>query len=97
MNSPFSQASSTRFGFRLLVFMLLGCLSVACNSRLTGEIYLADLDEVTADDSLTNLISLHLPVSGSEQEDCVEYRNRYDSVFAESRDFKKYGVRSLLQ
>lgn len=88
MNSPQRQASVTQHCYRLFVLVVLGCVSVACNSRLTGEIYLADLDEVTTSESLTNLISLHLPVSGSEQEDCVEYRDRYDSVFAKSRDFK---------
>lgn len=88
MNSPFSQSWLTTTICRMFVLVVLGCVTVACNSRLTGEIYLGDLDEVTATESLTNLISLHLPVSGSEQEDCVEYQGRYDSVFAKSRDFK---------
>ncbi|MCY4147693.1 MAG: hypothetical protein OXE95_13920 [Chloroflexi bacterium] len=44
---------------------------------------------MTPDDDLTSLVSLHLPVSGSEAEDCDEYRNRYNSVFHQSRSFKE--------
>ena len=85
-----SQSStSIDCALRIFAFVLVTLLLVACNSRLTGEIYLADLAELTQDDDLTNLISLHLPVSGSEAEDCAEYRGRYDSVFRKSRSFKE--------
>ena len=74
--------------FRLITLFAVAILSVACNARLTGELYLGDLEELTPNESLKNNISLHLPVSGSEQEDCVEYRDRYNTVFRKSSDFK---------
>ena len=80
--------SVIRRSVRLLLLLLLLVAISACNSRLTGEIYLGDLDELTPDEDLTNLVSLHLPVSGSEAEDCTEYRGRYNSVFRQSRSYK---------
>ncbi len=80
--------SSLRTGIKLLFLLLLVFVTAACNSRLTGEVYLGDLDELTPDEELTNLVSLHLPVSGSDEEDCEEYRNRYNKVFRQSRSFK---------
>lgn len=85
---PPARKSALNASVRSVLVMLLVVLATACNSRLTGEIYLADLDELSPSESLTNLVSLHLPVSGSDEEDCVEYRNRYNSVFRQSRSFK---------
>ncbi len=71
----------------LLFLLVILVASSACSStRISGEIYLADIDELPESGELTTKILIGLPISG--EDDCVEKRQQYNSVFRKSTGFK---------
>lgn len=71
----------------LLLLLSILLLGSACSStRISGEIYLADIDELPDSGELTTRILIGLPISG--EDDCVEKRQQYNSVFRKSSGFK---------
>ena len=85
----FSVSRNGRISLRLPLLLLLSILLLgsACSStRISGEIYLADIDELSEAGELTTKILIGLPISG--EDDCVEKRQQYNSVFRKSTGFK---------
>lgn len=58
----------------------------ACNARISSEIYLADIEELSGEAAMTTEVLIGLPVSG--EDDCAEKKRRYSSVFRNSTGFK---------
>jgi len=52
---------------------------------MSTELYFRDLDDLPGGD-LSNKIVFHLPLPSADE--CAEYKQRYDRVFAKSKDFK---------
>ena len=70
-----------------LIILLAILISVAgCNARISTEVYLADLEELGTDQELNTkvVIGLYIP----SQDDCAEYRRRYQNVFRKSTGFR---------
>ncbi len=70
------------------IAILLGImiLITGCNARISTDVYLADLDELEDTRELTTdvVIGLYIP----SQDECTEYRGRYQSVFRQSSGFR---------
>lgn len=68
----------------LLIAVLI--LLAGCEARISTEIYLADLDELEDTQELATdvIIGLYIP----SQDDCAEYRQRYQAVFSKSTGFR---------
>lgn len=73
---------------RTKAVLLLGVLIMlaGCEARISTEVYLADLDELGETQELTTdvIIGLYIP----SQDDCAEYRQRYQGVFSKSTGFR---------
>lgn len=70
----------------MLTLILASLALSACNARISSEIYLADIDELSGGESMTTEVLIGLPVSG--EDDCAEKRRRYGGVFRKSTGFK---------
>lgn len=70
----------------ILILVLAVLVLSACNARISSEIYLADIDELSGEDSMTTEVLIGLPVSG--EDDCAEKKRRYSAVFRKSTGFK---------
>lgn len=70
------------------ILILVSAVSVlsACNARISSEIYLADIDELSDGETMTTEVLIGLPVSG--EDDCAEKKRRYSAVFRKSTGFK---------
>lgn len=68
--------------------LLLGILIflTGCEARISTEVYLTDLHDLEETLELTTdvIIGLYVP----SQDDCVEYRQRYQGVFSKSTGFR---------
>ena len=67
------------------LFVLIVALITSCSSKFESEVYVRDLMDLNDGDLLTDVI-FYLPLPS--EDDCAEYRARYDKVFAKSKDFK---------
>lgn len=72
--------------YRVLMLLIIFALLAACESRISTEIYIADLDELsdTLELSTDVIVGLYIP----SEEECEEYQQRYESVFRESDGFR---------
>ncbi|MCY4018003.1 MAG: hypothetical protein OXG39_01220 [Chloroflexi bacterium] len=71
--------------FKLAILTGLMLLVSACGVEISGEIYLADLDELTDNNDLTTKILIALPFI--ETDDCEAETRRYQDVINRSSGF----------
>lgn len=74
---------------KIKTILLIGImfLLAACGStRITSEIYLLDIDELTDNDGMTTKVLIGLPITS--QDECTESKQRYEGVFRKSTGFK---------
>ena len=73
---------------KIKTMLLIGIVFMfsACNARISSEIYLVDIDEVTDIDGMTTKVKIGLPISS--QDECAEKNQKYQGVFRKSTGFK---------
>lgn len=69
-----------------IVAAMLLLLTACSGARISSEIYLVDIDEISVDEGMNVNVMIGLPISS--QDDCAESTQRYNDVFAESSGFK---------
>ena len=69
----------------LCCLVVLSLVTAGCASYMEGDLYLRDLDELTADGLTTNLY-IHVPLPTLD--DCDEYQQRYDNIWIQSEEFQ---------
>ena len=71
---------------KMVYLIILMVLLAACEARISTEVYMGDLAEIEDEGELTTavVIGLYIP----SQDDCAEYRQRYQDVFRKSKGFK---------
>ena len=69
------------------IIALIALLLTVCSStRISSEIYLVDIDEITDVEEMTVKVMIGLPISS--QDECEERRQRYEGLFGKSSGFK---------
>ena len=74
-----------RITITLCCLVVLSLAMAGCASYVEGDIYLRDLDELTAE-GLTSRLYIHVPLPSLDE--CAEYQQRYDNIWSQSDEFQ---------